>query len=188
MTPHDFTVRVIKSEMFMVGLLRGTAPASTAPAMGGLGDDLGPEVGTDVAKERVMTRNSKRLTPEQRGVLRQALVVKRAELLRGTGCFEHDRADIEVDSAELEDIAEGVVEDRVRARIDDRDRSLLEDIDRALAKLDAGTYGLSEASLRPIPFERLRAVPWARYDVEEAEWIEPAFGRRARPSTAEHVR
>jgi DnaK suppressor protein len=156
--------------------------------MGGLGDDLGPEVGTDVAKERVMTRNSKRLTPEQRGVLRQALVVKRAELLRGTGCFEHDRADIEVDSAELEDIAEGVVEDRVRARIDDHDRSLLEDIDRALAKLDAGTYGLSEASLRPIPFERLQAVPWARYAVEEAKWIERAFGKMGHRSTAEYPR
>ena len=88
-----------------------------------------------------MSRNSKRLTPDQRGVLRQALVAKRAELLRSTGCFGHDRADIEVDSAELEDIA-----------------------------------------------ERLQAVPWARYAVEEAKWIERAFGKMGHRSTAEYPR
>jgi RNA polymerase-binding transcription factor DksA len=33
---------------------------------------------------------------------------------------------------------------------------------------------VSEASGRPIPVERLRAVPWARYAADEAECVEHA--------------
>ncbi|MDQ3953789.1 MAG: TraR/DksA C4-type zinc finger protein [Actinomycetota bacterium] len=42
----------------------------------------------------------------------------------------------------------------------------LEDVRRALEKLDAGTYGVCETCGRPIPDERLEAVPAARYCVE----------------------
>jgi DnaK suppressor protein len=34
-------------------------------------------------------------------------------------------------------------------------------------RLDAGTYGLSLISGRPIPRERLQAIPWATELVEE---------------------
>jgi DnaK suppressor protein len=34
-------------------------------------------------------------------------------------------------------------------------------IERALAKIDDGTYGLSDVSGKPIPMDRLRAVPEA---------------------------
>ena len=37
----------------------------------------------------------------------------------------------------------------------------------ALRKIEDGSYGISEASGDPIPFERLRAVPWARTDSDE---------------------
>ena len=37
----------------------------------------------------------------------------------------------------------------------------VEDIDRALAKIDAGTYGICERCGKPIPKERLRALPYA---------------------------
>ncbi len=35
------------------------------------------------------------------------------------------------------------------------------------SRMDAGTYGISEVSGDPISFDRLRAVPWARYDSDE---------------------
>jgi DnaK suppressor protein len=38
---------------------------------------------------------------------------------------------------------------------------------QALAKLGAGTYGISEKSGAPIPYERLTAVPWARHGADE---------------------
>jgi DnaK suppressor protein len=40
-------------------------------------------------------------------------------------------------------------------------------IERALEKIKDGTYGLSDASGKPIPRERLEAVPEAIYTVDE---------------------
>ncbi len=50
-----------------------------------------------------------------------------------------------------------------------RDQALLTEIERALAKIQTGSYGLSEASGEPIGVRRLTAVPWARYTIEEEE-------------------
>jgi DnaK suppressor protein len=44
---------------------------------------------------------------------------------------------------------------------EDLDRQTLEQIERALRRVDEGTYGVSEVSGRPIPRERLDAVPEA---------------------------
>ena len=43
----------------------------------------------------------------------------------------------------------------------------LRDIDDALERLDNGTYGKSILSGETIPDDRLEAVPWTRYTVEE---------------------
>jgi DnaK suppressor protein len=47
------------------------------------------------------------------------------------------------------------------------DRDTLDKVNRALRRIDEGTYGLSEVSGRPIPIERLEAVPYATTLVEE---------------------
>jgi DnaK suppressor protein len=47
-------------------------------------------------------------------------------------------------------------------------RERLGTIDRALARLEAGTYGRSVLSGKPIPDERLEADPAAELTVEEA--------------------
>ncbi len=46
-------------------------------------------------------------------------------------------------------------------------RQEIDDIDAALARLAVGTYGYSVESGRPIPRERLAAIPWATVLVEE---------------------
>jgi RNA polymerase-binding transcription factor DksA len=46
-------------------------------------------------------------------------------------------------------------------------RQTVIDIDAALARIKAGTYGFSVVSGRPIPKERLKAIPWATELVEE---------------------
>jgi RNA polymerase-binding transcription factor DksA len=48
-----------------------------------------------------------------------------------------------------------------------RARQDIEEIDAALARLMNGTYGYSVVSLRPIPRERLEAIPWATELTEE---------------------
>lgn len=114
------------------------------------------------------------LTAAQRESLRRALEDKRRELLRDIERLEQEAAEGEVDSVEVEDLAEGVVEDRDRAALVERDRRLLGEVEHALAKMGAGTYGRSETSGRPIPLARLLAVPWARVEADEAERIEQA--------------
>ncbi|HWL42497.1 MAG TPA: hypothetical protein VNQ73_06095 [Ilumatobacter sp.] len=46
-------------------------------------------------------------------------------------------------------------------------REAVEEIDAALLRIAAGTYGYSVASGRPIPRERLEALPWSSVLVEE---------------------
>jgi RNA polymerase-binding transcription factor DksA len=46
-------------------------------------------------------------------------------------------------------------------------REMIAAIDAALARIAEGTYGLSLVSGKPIPKERLEAIPWATELVEE---------------------
>lgn len=55
-------------------------------------------------------------------------------------------------------------DEAVAAQLRDR----LDAIDRALARLEAGTYGRSVLSGKPIPDQRLEADPAAELTVEEA--------------------
>jgi DnaK suppressor protein len=55
------------------------------------------------------------------------------------------------------------LQDNLVAHDDER----LRNIERALQKIDEGTYGLSAASGKPIPGERLKAFPEALYTEEE---------------------
>ena len=47
------------------------------------------------------------------------------------------------------------------------DVDTLEQVVRALARIHAGTYGVSEVSGKPIPIDRLEAVPYAATLVDE---------------------
>jgi DnaK suppressor protein len=49
----------------------------------------------------------------------------------------------------------------------DRDRARLREVEDALRRMAAGSYGVSVISGEPIAFNRLLAVPWARYDADE---------------------
>jgi DnaK suppressor protein len=54
-------------------------------------------------------------------------------------------------------------------------------VEDAFARLEAGTYGISEVSGEPIPDERLRAVPYARATAAEQELLDKQ-ARVASPS------
>jgi RNA polymerase-binding protein DksA len=48
-------------------------------------------------------------------------------------------------------------------------REILGKIGRALQKLDEGTYGICDKTHKPIPVERLEAIPYATLTVEAQE-------------------
>jgi DnaK suppressor protein len=53
-----------------------------------------------------------------------------------------------------------------------RDVERLRQVNRALQKIEEGTYGLSDLSSKPIPRERLEAVPESILTLEEEEALE----------------
>jgi DnaK suppressor protein len=92
-----------------------------------------------------------------------------AELLQEAGRTEEtERESTEDIPGDFEDAGELLTEvDEDEAVAGDlRDR--LAAIDRALARLEAGTYGRSVLSGKPIPDERLEADPAAELTVDEA--------------------
>lgn len=105
-----------------------------------------------------LERQRKRLT-----AMRDQLVGARAtEDSRERAPKSKEAQEIEDDAqqmaqSEIDDAVEGVENQRLRA------------IERALAKIDEGTYGLSDLSGDPIPKARLEAIPEAVLSIQEEE-------------------
>jgi RNA polymerase-binding transcription factor len=108
---------------------------------------------------------------------------------RARELLARERARIESALAELEGRSEGddelssldqhpadrateLFEDERDAGVADRLREELAAIERAEQRLEEGTYGRSVESGKPIPDERLEAIPWAERTVEEQERLE----------------
>jgi RNA polymerase-binding transcription factor len=101
-----------------------------------------------------------------------------AERIRLTGQAKRleDEAHQLVEEAEMGDVqfddegGEGdtmVVERERDLALSAQAREAVEEIDAALLRIMAGTYGYSTVSGRPIPRERLEAIPWSTELVEE---------------------
>ncbi len=58
----------------------------------------------------------------------------------------------------------------------EKDRGLLREINSALAKIQNGTYGICEATGKPISKPRLEAQPWARHSIEYARQTQRPMG------------
>jgi DnaK suppressor protein len=112
---------------------------------------------------------------------REVLLRLRAGLLASTEAAQADEAGVkgqrggtavesEEDAQELDALerAENLVA---------RDLERLEQVDRALKKIEEGTYGLSDESGKPIPRDRLEAVPETVYTLSEERARE---GKRVR--------
>ena len=52
------------------------------------------------------------------------------------------------------------------------EQDTLGEVDQALRRIEDGTYGTCEFTGKPIPAERLKAVPWTRYTVEAQALME----------------
>jgi DnaK suppressor protein len=113
-----------------------------------------------------MAKNAKGLSDEQLRVLRERLERARVELQHR---LEREQAVVRDGEREVEpmDEAEQTREQDDAVLFSEQDRGRLREVEQALQRIDAGRYGLSEASGAPIPFERLLAVPWARRDSDE---------------------
>jgi DnaK suppressor protein len=91
---------------------------------------------------------------------RELLAAERARIERALGRLGHQ------DPANL---ASELYQDELDEGLSDDLRRELEAVERAEARLADGTYGLSVESGKPIPDERLEAIPTAERTAEEEQ-------------------
>jgi RNA polymerase-binding transcription factor DksA len=134
------------------------APAKTAPKK------------KAEAKKPVASKFDKKFLDEQK----ELLLEERARYTRSADNLQAE-ADSLVESREPGDVQFDEESGDGNNLAVERDRSLalsasarqsVQAIDDALERITAGTYGMCSQSGKPIPKERLRAIPWATERVE----------------------
>src|SRR5947209_125532 len=98
---------------------------------------------------------------------RELLAAERERIERALARLGHEDTGEPADEDDPANLASDLYQDELdEGRADDL-REELAAVERAEARLAAGTYGLSVESGKPIPDERLEAVPTAERTVEE---------------------
>lgn len=101
---------------------------------------------------------------------RERLLAMRDELLgRDAAKPALDRTTRPEGAEEIEDDAQKLAQSEIDDAVQGVEEQRLRLIERALAKIDEGTYGLSDLSGDPIPRARLEAIPEAALTLQEEE-------------------
>ncbi len=125
---------------------------------------------------------------------KQMLLEKRREILRNVNEIEDEalkksRLDASGDLSSMPihmaDLGTDNYEQEFALGLMDSERKLLQETDDALQRIEQGTYGICEATGKPIAKARLEAKPWARYCVEYARMLEQGLVTEQEQSTSE---
>src|SRR5437660_8348173 len=98
---------------------------------------------------------------------RELLAEERARIERALPRLAHEDDAEENDDIDPANLAADLYQDELDEGLADDLREELAALERAEARLAAGTYGLSIESGKPIPNERLEALPTAERTAEE---------------------
>ncbi|HEY7019180.1 MAG TPA: hypothetical protein VH297_11985 [Gaiellaceae bacterium] len=98
---------------------------------------------------------------------RELLAAERDRVERGLAELRHADAGEPADELDPANLGSELYQNELDQGLGDDLREQLSAIERAEARLAAGTYGRSIESGKPIPDERLEAVPTAERTVEE---------------------
>ena len=124
---------------------------------------------------RPRKRAAPRLNAQDLELFRELLLQKRAELVGDMSTLENEAlSDSRRDAAgdlssmpiHMADLGTDNYEKEFTLGLIEGERALLREIDEALERIDKGTYGICQATERPIGKARLRAQPWAKYCYE----------------------
>jgi DnaK suppressor protein len=97
----------------------------------------------------------------------ELLAAERARIERALAGRAHADTGEESDDLDPSNLAAELAQEELDEGLADDLRAELAAVERAEARLAAGTYGLSVESGKPIPDERLEALPTAERTVEE---------------------
>jgi DnaK suppressor protein len=98
---------------------------------------------------------------------RELLAAERTRIERALARLGHQDTGEPADELDPGNLASDLYQDEFDAGRADDLREALAAVERAEARLAAGTYGISVESGKPIPDERLEAVPTAERTAEE---------------------
>jgi len=120
------------------------------------------------------------LTPREIRQSKALLLAKLNEILNNVISMEEEtlrrpRTDLSSMPIHMADVGTDNFEMENTLGIMDSERKLLLEIQDALGRIENGTYGICEGNNEPIPRQRLRAIPWARYCVTCANLSEKGF-------------
>ncbi|MHC4457379.1 MAG: TraR/DksA family transcriptional regulator [Planctomycetota bacterium] len=123
---------------------------------------------------------------------KQLLLEKRREIFNSVSQIENEAlkksrldatGDLSSMPIHMADIGTDNYEQEFVLELMDSERKLLEEIDNALSRIEEGTYGICEATGKPIAKARLEAKPWAKYCVEYARMLEQGLVKEKEQST-----
>ncbi len=135
-----------------------------------------------------------RLTAGDTEHFKQTLLEKRKEIVGNVNEMEDEAlkksrldaaGDLSSMPIHMADIGTDNYEQEFALGLMDSERKLLKEIDDALQRIEQGTYGICEATNKPITKARLEAQPWARYCVEYARMLEQGLVREQEQSMSE---
>jgi RNA polymerase-binding transcription factor len=98
---------------------------------------------------------------------RELLAAERTRIEQAIAQLRHADTGEVADIADPGNLGSELYQDELDQGLADELRERLAAVERAEARLAAGTYGLSVVSGKPIPDERLEAIPTAERTVEE---------------------
>lgn len=108
------------------------------------------------------------------GRMKQKLLDMKGEILQKLVAGDEEFRDIveKDDSKDLVDIASSDIDKRTLEALGAQEMRRLRLIEAALARIENGKYGICLKSGKPIPKERLEAIPYALYRIEEQNALE----------------
>ncbi|MBN1384260.1 MAG: TraR/DksA family transcriptional regulator [Elusimicrobia bacterium] len=105
------------------------------------------------------------MTAKQLNEIKKILLAKKEDLLK----VVRDKKDQELQEKEVGDEVDAAVDSEEKELLfglTDNEKGLLASIDSALRKIEMKKYGVCEGCASKIPFERLKAMPYANYCIK----------------------
>ncbi len=115
-----------------------------------------------------------RLKPDDLDAFKRLLLEKRNQLVGDVGhltdeALKRNRSDacgdLSMMPIHMADIGTDAYEQEFTIGLIENEQEIMKEIDAALQRIENGTYGICEATHKPIKKARLKAKPWARYCV-----------------------
>ncbi len=114
------------------------------------------------------------LSKEQLKQFRQLLLTERARVVSELKSITQDASksprdasgDLSGYTVHMADMATDTHERELSMNVASTEQEVIYQIDDALKRMDAGTYGICESCTKPIPMNRLKAVPHATMCIE----------------------